>query len=101
MVSGPARGWKDGGTIIKVSKTTGIGGREGARERERELEWERNNEQEGENLLGFCLSARKCINREFLSCVYIIMLKQLHTNFSPSYDLGSAFPHLSSRSSKA
>ena len=32
-------------------KATGIGGREGARERE--LEWERKNEQEGEDLLGW------------------------------------------------
>ena len=35
---------------MKFLKTTGIGGREGARERE--LEWERKNEREGENLLG-------------------------------------------------
>ena len=36
--------------LSKFLKTTGIGGREGARERE--LEWERKNDQEGENLLG-------------------------------------------------
>ena len=36
--------------LLKILKTTGIGGREGARERE--LEWERKNDQKGENLLG-------------------------------------------------
>ena len=36
--------------LLKFLKTTGIGGREGARERE--LEWERKNDQEGEDLLG-------------------------------------------------
>ena len=36
--------------LLKFLKRTGIGGREGARERE--LEWERKNDQEGENLLG-------------------------------------------------
>ena len=36
--------------LLKFLKTTGVGGREGARERERE--WERKNDQEGEDLLG-------------------------------------------------
>lgn len=36
--------------LLKFSKSTGIGGREGAKERERE--WERKNDQEGEDLLG-------------------------------------------------
>ena len=36
--------------LIKFLKTTGIGGQEGAKERE--LERERKNEREGENLLG-------------------------------------------------
>ncbi len=36
--------------LLKFLKITGIGGREGARERE--LEWERRNDQEGEDLLG-------------------------------------------------
>ena len=37
--------------LLKFLKTTGIGGRKGARERE--LEWERKNDQEGEDLLGW------------------------------------------------
>ncbi len=36
--------------LLKFLKTTGIGGREGAKERE--LEWTRRHDQEGENLLG-------------------------------------------------
>ena len=36
--------------LLKFSKATGIEGTEGARERE--LEWERKNDQEGEDLLG-------------------------------------------------
>ena len=50
MVSGPAGDEKVVAPLLKFLKTTGIGGREGARERE--LEWGRKNDQEGENLLG-------------------------------------------------
>ena len=37
-------------SLLKFLKTTGVEGREGAREREQE--WERKNDQEGEDLLG-------------------------------------------------
>ncbi len=36
--------------LIRFSQSTELGGREGAKERE--LEWARRNDQEGENLLG-------------------------------------------------
>ena len=36
--------------LLRILQTTEIGGREGARERE--LEWERKNDQSGEDLLG-------------------------------------------------
>lgn len=36
--------------LLKFLKTTGVGGREGAMEREQE--WERKNDQESEKLLG-------------------------------------------------
>ncbi len=38
------------GPLLRFLKTTGVGGREGARERE--LEWEKKNDQAGEELLG-------------------------------------------------
>ena len=50
MVSGPARRNKAVAPLLKFLKTTGIGRREGPRERG--LEWERKNDQEGENLPG-------------------------------------------------
>ena len=36
--------------LLKFLKSTGVGGREGAKERE--LEWARRNDQEGEDFLG-------------------------------------------------
>lgn len=39
------------GPILKFLKGTQVGSMEGARERERELEWQRRNDQEGENQL--------------------------------------------------
>ena len=51
MVSEPVLGdEKAVAPLLKFLKTTGIGGRE--RARERELEWERKNGQEGDDLLG-------------------------------------------------
>ena len=38
------------GPLLNFLKTTGIGGREGAKERE--MEWARRQDREGENLLG-------------------------------------------------
>ena len=45
-----ARERKSSSTAAEILKTTDVGGREGARERE--IEWERKNDQAGEDLLG-------------------------------------------------